>query len=113
LPSFAIYSPCEISLRYFPSTHRPATFSFVFPRNGPVLDLAPTCAWVPVLYVMGDWQQLFGDAHSLMRTWVPIIPCYGSWASWGWWYNTEPTRRKLTHISLLQIDLSLSPLSLL
>jgi hypothetical protein len=58
-------------------------FSFVLPKNSPVLDLAPTRAWAPALYVMGGRQWLFSDAQSLTSTRVPVTPRYGAWASWG------------------------------
>jgi hypothetical protein len=53
-------------------------------RNCPILDLAPTCAWAPVLCVMGGRQRLFGDALSLTRTRVLVTLHYGAWASRGW-----------------------------
>ena len=52
-------------------------------QKQPVLDLTPTRARAPALYVMGGWQWLLGDACALMRTRVPATPRYRVWASWG------------------------------
>jgi hypothetical protein len=84
-----------IYLRYSPLTRRQATFSFVLSRSGHVLDLTTTRARAPALYVMGDRQWLLGNACALTHKRVLSTLRYGVWASRGWWYDTEPTGRKL------------------
>jgi hypothetical protein len=84
-----------IYLRYSPLTRRQATFSFVLSRSGHVLDLTTTHARASALYVMGDRQWLLGDACALTYKRVLSTLRYGVWASRGWWYDTEPTDRKL------------------
>jgi hypothetical protein len=45
------------------SIYRPATFSFVLFRSGPVLSFEPKHAWAVALCVMVDRQRLLGDSY--------------------------------------------------
>ena len=62
-----------IYLRYSSSTRRPAMFSLVLSRSGPVLDLTPTRARAPALCVMGGQQWLLGDACLPTHTRAPTL----------------------------------------
>ena len=68
---------------YRHSIRRPATLSFALSTSSPVLDLAPKCAWVVALCVMGGRQRLLGDAYIPKRAQELSSLHHGVWDSRG------------------------------